>query len=185
MLPGNVTAFHFAHFFMYLPPYPDYPVLIGNVVKLRPAVASDASVLLDISYYDGHKAETIAEAADMLGRIHQDYLLGESIHWAIEDLQTGELTGTCGYYRGGFGQGAGELGCVLLPQHRGKGYMSEAIALAARFGREQMGLKRVFAITTMDNAPAIRLLEKQGFEKTSDGADGVVTYDWGLNSKTE
>ncbi|HLP96659.1 MAG TPA: GNAT family N-acetyltransferase [Saprospiraceae bacterium] len=164
---------------MYLPPYPDYPTLYGVRVQLRPVTTVDADALLDISFYDGKKAETIAEAADMLGKIHQDYLLGESIHWGITDLQTGELTGTCGYYRGGFGQGAGELGCILLPQHRGKGYMSEAIALAAHFGREQMGLQRVFAVTTPDNTPAIRLLEKLGFQKTSESAEGYVIYDWG------
>ncbi|MCC7464732.1 MAG: GNAT family N-acetyltransferase [Saprospiraceae bacterium] len=161
---------------LYLPPYPDYPVLTGVRVLLRPLTAEDAEALLDISMYDGRKAETVAEAAQMLGKIHQDYLLGESIHWGIEDLQTGILTGTCGFYRGGFNKGAGELGCILLPDCQGKGYMSEAIALAAEFGREKMHLTRVYAITTRGNAPAIRLLERQGFEKTSEEGE-LLTYD--------
>jgi ribosomal-protein-alanine N-acetyltransferase len=162
---------------LHLPPYPDYPVLTGARVLLRPVTAGDAEALLEISMYDGHKAETVEEAAQMLGRIHQDYLLGESIHWGIEDLQTGALTGTCGFYRGGFDKGAGELGCILLPGYRGKGYMSEAIALAAGFGWKNMRLTRVYAITTLDNNPAIRLLERLGFEKTSETAEGLVTYD--------
>jgi RimJ/RimL family protein N-acetyltransferase len=60
--------------------------------------------------------------------------------------------------------------------------MSEAIALAAGFGWKNMRLTRVYAITTLDNEPAIRLLERLGFEKTSETAEGLVTYDLRLTT---
>jgi len=164
---------------MHLPPYPNYPLLNGACVLLRPVFAADAEALLEISYYDGQKAKNVSEAVDMLDKIHQDYLLGTSLHWGIEAGQTGKLMGTCGYYRG-LNQGAGELGCVLLPEYRGKGYMSEAITLAATFGRDHMQLNRIYAITTQGNTPALRLLERLGFDLTREDEE---TLEFDLRNK--
>jgi ribosomal-protein-alanine N-acetyltransferase len=58
----------------------------------------------------------------------------------IADNLTNKIIGTCGYYRG-FEKGAGELGCVLLPQHRGQGYMTSALLLAIEFGLNTIGVK--------------------------------------------
>ena len=144
------------------PPYSQYPEIASETLLLRKIEPEDLPQILPISFYDGKQAETETEAAKMLQQIEQDYLNGESVHWGIEERSSGKLTGTCGFYRG-FENASGELGCVLLPEYRGKGYMTEAMRLAIEFGFRRIELKRIFAVTSKDNSAAIRLLERLNF----------------------
>ncbi|WP_029036741.1 GNAT family N-acetyltransferase [Salinimicrobium xinjiangense] len=160
---------------MSLPPYIHFPVLISEDLILRNSQAKDIPQLLPISYYDGKKAETEAEAAEMLQKIHMDYIKGDSIHWIIEDKSSREITGTCGYYRG-LQDASGELGCVLLPAFRGKGYMTKAMSLAISFGFDTIGLKKIFAETSSTNFGAINLLVRLHFRRTGETAK-EVTYE--------
>ena len=101
----------------------------------------------------------------MQAKIDHDYLAGSSIHWGIADAETNIIVGTCGYYRG-FANESGELGYVLLPQFRSKGYMNVAMKSAIDFGLKNLELKRIWAATSPDNSAAIKLLEKLNFIKT-------------------
>lgn len=56
-----------------------------------------------------------------------------------------------------------DLGFAFLPEFRGKGYASEAGAAVMAHARDSLGLKRVVAITTQDNAGSIKVLRKLGF----------------------
>lgn len=144
------------------PPYNQYPKIASEALLLRKIDPEELPQLLPISFYDGKRAETEAEAAKMLQQIEQDYLNGESIHWGIEERSSGKLTGTCGFYRG-FENASGELGGALLPEYRVKGHMTQAMRLAIEFGFRRIGLKRIFAVTSKDNSAAIRLLERLHF----------------------
>lgn len=105
-----------------------------------------------------------------------DYRNGNSIHWGIADSLTDKIVGTCGYYRG-LDQGEGELGCVLLPQYRGLGYMTSALSSAIEFGLNTIGLKRIWAITTQQNGKAIQLIENLNFVKIRDVDENEVEYE--------
>ena len=154
------------------PPYTRYPKIASEALLLRKIEPEDLPELLPISFYDGKQAETEAEAAKMLQQIEQDYLSGESLHWGIEERSSGKLTGTCGFYRG-FKNASGELGSVLLPEYRGKGYMTEAMRLAIDYGFRRIGLKRIFAVTSKDNSAAIRLMERLNFSRTKETKEEV------------
>lgn len=157
------------------PPYDIFPILPGEHILLRPILPADIGEVIDISYYDGQAAETQEQAATMQEKINRDYAAGNSIHWGIADKVTGRIVGTCGYYRG-FEQGTGELGCVLRPPFRGRGYMTEALRLAIDFGWREMRLQRITAVTTPQNLKAIQLLERLQFKKVADMQDGKVEY---------
>ncbi|WP_343216972.1 GNAT family N-acetyltransferase [Kaistella soli] len=86
------------------------------------------------------------------------------------------MVGTCGYYRG-LDQGEGELGCVLLPQYRGRGYMTSALSSAIEFGLNTIGLKRIWAITSQENKKAIQLIENLNFIKIKDLDGDEVEYE--------
>jgi [ribosomal protein S5]-alanine N-acetyltransferase len=160
---------------MHLPPYSVFPTILSERILLRQIVAADMKDILEISFYDAVQATNVAQAAAMQDKINEDYANGNSIHWGIADRVTHKIVGTCGYYRG-FDKAAGELGCVLLPQYQGQGYMTEAMRLAIDFGWNNIGLQRIWAATSCDNAPAIRLLERLDFIKTTDCDDELV-YD--------
>lgn len=161
---------------MNLPPYPNFPNLNSNKISLRQILASDLKDLIEISFYDAIQAKTLAEATAMQAKIDQDYQDGNSIHWGIVDRLMGNIVGTCGYYRG-FDNGQGELGCVLLPQYYGQGYMTAAMALAIDFGLNQLQLKRIWAATSQQNDKAIQLLVRLNFVKIADLADQEVEYE--------
>jgi len=160
---------------MNLPPYPDFPTITSDTITLRQIKPTDIRDIIEISFYDAVQATTLYLASEMQAKISKDYINGESIHWGILDNAANRIVGTCGYYRG-FENEAGELGCVLLPQHYGKGFMTQAMVLAITFGFETIGLKRIWAETATDNTNAIKLLERLNFIKTNITAD-CVTYD--------
>lgn len=157
------------------PPYYQYPEITGETITLRQVRNSDLSELLEISFYDGKKADSIQNALEMQEQIEADYLNGTSIHWGIVDSKTQEIVGTCGYYRG-FENEVGELGCILRPLFQGRGYMNAALQLAIRFGQENLGLNQIVAITTLENTRAIKLLERLNFIKTADLNDPMIQY---------
>lgn len=160
-----------------LPPYKEHPTLSTDRIMLRQIGVEDIKQVVDISFYDAKKAETVQEASAMQVKIDADYQNGNSIHWGITDKLTNELVGTCGYYRG-FDNGIGELGCVLKSAFHKKGYMTPALQLAVDFGKNHIRLTKVIAITTTTNTPAIGLLNRLKFIKTEDLADNEVKYEF-------
>lgn len=161
---------------MSLPPYSIFPNITGNKILLREIISEDIYDLVEISYYNAVKASTVEQATAMLNNINNDYGNGNSIHWGIAEKETNKIVGTCGYYRG-FDKQSGELGCVLLPQYRGQGYMTAAMLLAIEFGKKTMELKRIWAVTNQQNSEAIKLLERLNFIKISELEDNEVEFE--------
>lgn len=161
---------------MKLPPYDPFPTLSNDKIVLRKIQLADLNDLIEISFYDAVQATSLEQALEMHAKINQDYLNGNTVHWGIADQVTNKIVGTCGYYRG-LDKGEGELGCVLLPTYRGKGYMTSALLLAITFGLEGMKLKRIWAITTKQNSKAIQLMEQLNFIKIADLADDEIEYE--------
>ena len=162
---------------MKLPPYDNFPVISNDKISLRQIQFSDINNLIEISFYDAIQATTIEQATEMQTKINKDYLDGNSIHWGIADKLTNKIVGTCGYYRG-LDKGEGELGCVLLSKYRGQGYMTSAMLLAIEYGLNNIGLSRIWAITTKQNEKAIKLMEKLNFIKMAELDDNEVEYEF-------
>jgi ribosomal-protein-alanine N-acetyltransferase len=161
---------------MKLPPYNVFPNISNDKISLRQILTAEIKDLVEISFYDAVQATTVPQAAEMQAKINQDYINGNSIHWGIADRLTNKIVGTCGYYRG-LDKGEGELGCVLLPQYRGQGFMTSAMVLAIEFGLNTIGLKRIWAATSQQNKEAIKLLERLDFIKIANLDDNEVEYE--------
>lgn len=159
------------------PPYNTFPIVSNDKITLNQIQNSDVIDLIEISYYDAVQAKTVEQAIEMNSKINKDYEVGNSIHWGIFDNKTNKIVGTCGYYRG-FENGKGELGCVLLPQFRGQGFMTDAMQLAIVFGLKNMNLKTIWAITSQQNRKAIQLLERLQFKKIQDLEDNDVEFEF-------
>ena len=162
---------------MKLPPYDIFPCIASDKISLRQVQTSDIKDLIEISFYDSIQATTLQQATEMQAKINKDYFDGNSIHWGIADKLTNKIVGTCGYYRG-LDKGEGELGCVLLPQNMGQGFMTLAMQLAIDFGINTIGLKRVWAITTKENYRAIKLLNRLNFIKVADLSNDEIEYEF-------
>lgn len=163
-----------------LPQYDNFPTIAGDRISLRQVLDIDVPDLIEISFYDAIQAKSIEEAAEMQAKINEDYMTGDSIHWAIVDNATHKIVGTCGFYRG-FSKGQGELGCVLLSQYKGKGYMTAAMTMAIDYGLHTIGLTRIWAATSQHNTKAIQLLERLHFKKIADLEDGEIEFELSQN----
>lgn len=167
---------------MLLPPYNSFPNIEDEKVSLRQIVSADINDLIEISFYDAIQATSVQEAAEIQARIDRDYENGNSIHWGIADTSTNAIVGTCGYYRG-LDNGSGELGCILLPRYRGKGFMKAALQLAIDFGVNKIGLTRIHAITSGQNDKAIQLLYRLNFVKMVELSNDEIDFEYHSDTK--
>jgi [ribosomal protein S5]-alanine N-acetyltransferase len=60
-----------------------------------------------------------------------------------------------------------DLGYAFLPEHTGKGYAFEATKAVMDYGKEQLSIEKLIAITTIDNIKSEKVLLKLGFSYDS------------------
>jgi RimJ/RimL family protein N-acetyltransferase len=84
--------------------------------------------------------------------------------WLVVRDRFGERLGLCGIVDGREGLEHPDIGYAFLARHAGKGYATEAARAVLAHAREVLGLKTVLAITTPDNTPSQRVLEKIGLK---------------------
>ncbi|MFK7915306.1 MAG: GNAT family N-acetyltransferase [Pseudomonadales bacterium] len=78
-----------------------------------------------------------------------------------------------------------DLGLAFLPEYWGAGYASEAARAVLDYGRKQLQLARIVAITLPGNTACIALLERLGFaheENVSFEPDNEVLRLYGLDT---
>lgn len=81
--------------------------------------------------------------------------------WLVE-LRTSETPiGICGLLKRDTLSDV-DIGFAVLPKYRSQGFAFESAAAVMDYGRNVLGLRRVVAIASDDNAGSIRVLEKIG-----------------------
>ena len=79
----------------------------------------------------------------------------------VEQRADGAPAGLCGLVKREALEDV-DVGYAFLPPFRGRGYAHEAASAVLRVAKDEVGLRRVAAITNPDNARSIRVLEKLG-----------------------
>lgn len=70
--------------------------------------------------------------------------------------------GLCGFIKRDY-LDAEDIGFALLPEYERKGYTYEIASAVLSYGENQLGLTKVYAITSKDNTASQKLLKKLGF----------------------
>ncbi|HMK04699.1 MAG TPA: GNAT family N-acetyltransferase [Ferruginibacter sp.] len=83
--------------------------------------------------------------------------------YLVKLKETGIPIGMCGLLRRDTLDDV-DIGFAFLPQYTGKGYGFESAATVINHARDILGMKRILAITSVDNTNSIKLLEKLGFK---------------------
>ena len=81
--------------------------------------------------------------------------------WKASRRDTGEPIGMCGLIKRPTLDDV-DLGFALLPAHRGQGYAREAASACLAFARDILGLRRIVAIVSPDNAASLQLIAALG-----------------------
>lgn len=111
------------------------------------------------------RAQTLADARELLNRISQSEQEGTGKAWAICLKDTGSLIGFIGFVRMEKEHRKSEVGYQLLPIHWRKGYVTEAMKPILQEGFEVLNLHRVEAHIDPENQASLKLAEKVGFIK--------------------
>ena len=91
--------------------------------------------------------------------------------WAVEHLGTGEFIGFVGLIVPGddipLPAGCLEIGWRLATAHWGKGLATEAAQACLDYAFNELKVPSIGAITTVNNLPSMRVMEKLGLTKRS------------------
>ncbi|MDH3400013.1 MAG: GNAT family N-acetyltransferase [Chromatiales bacterium] len=79
--------------------------------------------------------------------------------------QSGDCIGMCGLISREILEDV-DIGYGFLPEFWGQGYGIESAAAVMRYGREQLGLKRIVAVVSPGNTSSIKLLQKLGMQNS-------------------
>jgi ribosomal-protein-alanine N-acetyltransferase len=87
-------------------------------------------------------------------------------HFLIIESTTGNVIGRIGYHWWHVPHSRAEIGYALAAdEHKGKGYMTEAIRAVVAYGFNVMGLNRIEAFIGSRNEPSLRLVQRLGFTR--------------------
>ena len=96
------------------------------------------------------------------------------LQYSIVRKDTGEVAGTLRPFVRPDRETAMQLGYVLCPAHRRRGYAAEALEAFIRLLFDELSYDAVTAEVLPFNEPSIRLLEKLGFRR--EGTHGELVY---------
>lgn len=132
-------------------------------------------------YADYKVAKTMEDVDQFFERMLRDHL-DTSLFWMITNKESDEPIGTISAWNVDFEKNSIEFGYSIYPQHRGKGYMSEAIEEVMRFCYEELHFNAFDIWTHKDNTESIRLARRLGFvfkgyvEEEAKHSEGSITY---------
>jgi RimJ/RimL family protein N-acetyltransferase len=138
-------------------------------LRLRRLATDDAPFILRLLNDDGWLRfigdKNVRSLADARRYLEQGPLAMYARHgmglWLAERKADAQPIGMCGLIRRD-GLDDVDIGFAFLPEFRGDGYAYEAASAALAHGRDVIGLKRIVAITSIDNERSGKLLRKIG-----------------------
>ena len=144
----------------------------GDQINLRKIRRTDAEILAErindvtvarntfIPFPYGLK-----DAHEFIRKSQRSWRQGTAYHLIIEEPQDGTLIGSVGLESISKKHLNCEAGYWLWKKYRGRGIMSEAVALAVRFAFRELKLVRVQAHVMTGNDSSSRILLKCGFRQ--------------------
>ena len=138
-------------------------------LSIRPLAPADRAEMLALWSDPGN--ERVEEDAPR----EQIRAWAEGVPWGVWESESGALVGDCSLFFADE-HGEWELAYGLRRDRWGRGYATEAARACVRYGFEELRLERIVADVDPANPASVRVLEKCGFERVGDGADGMLLY---------
>mgnify|MGYP003626611276 CR=1 FL=1 len=157
----------------------NFPVLASDRLILRQILDSDLENVYKglshpevIKYYgvSFHSLEATKEQMTWFSDLKKN---GTGIWWAVCLKDTGEFLGAGGLNDLDTKLKKAEIGFWLLPDHWGKGFMTEAMPLILDHSFNNMGLLRIEGFVETENKICIKALQKLNFtyEETKENCE--------------
>ena len=147
-----------------------FPILETTRLTLRQFDRNDADALFKMRsnpetmrFVPRPIMQSIDEAREHIDMIEDKIRNNEGINWAISLRNVHDCIGIIGHYKLMPEHFRSEIGYLMLPEFRGKGIMSEAIAAVVDYGFNQLKLHSVEAIIDPENHASATVLERNNF----------------------
>lgn len=163
-----------------------------------PTELSDGTIAIrtyqpqDVHLYFEAARESIAEVSRHLPWLHQEYSIEETrmwiektvpklwkqqseYHFVITEAATGSVLGACGLDQVNWVDQTANLGYWVRTSRTRQGIATAASKLLVRFGFEKLQLKRIDVVTSIKNAPSVRVAEKLNPSKKKSMKDSSST----------
>lgn len=101
--------------------------------------------------------------------------MGLSLDFVID--ADGEVAGEIGLRNFTEEPRRAELGIWLAPAHRGRGVATRSLVAVSSWSADELGLVQVWARTHVDNAEAIGLFERAGWQRLGVTDDRIIWAD--------
>jgi [ribosomal protein S5]-alanine N-acetyltransferase len=171
-----------------------FPILETPRLILREITPEDADAIFVIrGDYEVTRLNTgpaypdVSHAEKLIKSLGEGFRLKDEIRWGITRRGEDMVIGMVGYNFWARADSRAQVGYDLARAAWGRGIMPEALHAVIRFGWDQMGLNRIEADCSADNAASIRVLEKLGFKLEGRQRDQYYEEDgyhdlllWGL-----
>ena len=150
---------------------PAFPILENSRLRLRALRPEDAANIFYLRADDAHnkylhrsKAHTMEDALQFIDLVIRKVAEGATLFWVIELKESAAFAGTILLWNNEDNTAETETGYELLPQHQGKGIMTEALGLVLVFAFTTLALPAVTACVHKDNFSSIKLLRSHSFQ---------------------
>jgi ribosomal-protein-alanine N-acetyltransferase len=149
--------------------FSNIPTLKTSRLRLRGMRASDAIDMFEYAskpevteflLWSAHKSRAYTE--EYLKYIENRYAVGDFFDWAVIDLASEKMIGTCGFTSIDTIHNVGEIGYVLNPAYHRKGIACEAAREVMKFGFSELSLHRIEARFMKGNDASRSVMEKLG-----------------------
>jgi RimJ/RimL family protein N-acetyltransferase len=146
------------------------PSLIGDKVYLRPMTADDVAnthhwFLMSEPQLQSCRPHSVVSAAAASEAFKKIEPSSDKERFMIVRRTDSVPVGRIQYFDFNWLNRSTELGILVDPDERGKGYGREGACLMCRYLFRTRGLNKVYAQTASFNEAAIKLLESMGFKK--------------------
>lgn len=152
---------------------PTFPLRTERLL-LRPFVDTDLDAFHDIyrreevARYLYAEPRSLEQSSEYLERVKT--MTSFDTEWRATRLaavlpDSGAVIGDISLRQVGDGQGQGEIGFVINPDHQRRGYATEACAALMRLGFEELGLHRVVGRADPRNAASVGVMERLGMRR--------------------
>ena len=105
--------------------------------------------------------------------------------WVAIEPAAATVIGDLGFHSPVTGHAEVEMGYVLLPAYRGRGYATEAAAALLEWAFGQPGVERVVLSIEPGNSASLRVAEKLGMRETAQDEPGYLRFERGRPRESE
>lgn len=149
-----------------------FPILESERLRFRKLTNEDAPEILTLrgnpetmKFIPRPLATNIEDALNHIKIINDKIDENLDINWAVTEKGSDKCIGLMGFYRTQPEHFRTELGYMIVPEHNGKGYVTEAVKTLLDYAFNTLNFHSIEAVIDSRHIASERVLQKNGFEK--------------------